>query len=117
MNEMLSWMAMAPMPKEEGAAGPGTFYYMVLMVLMMAIFWIVLIRPQRRREKERRDLVGGVKSGDRVVFSGGILGTVANVKENVLVIRIADKVKIEVSRGAVSHVLDKGEAPPESSEV
>ena len=110
-------LAMAPMPKEDGAGAPGNFYYVGLMVLMMAIFWVVLIRPQRRREQARKDMVGNIKSGDRVVFCGGILGTVANVKENVFVVKIADKVKIEVSRGAVSHVLDKGEAPPDPNQT
>ena len=113
LNEMGTMLAMAPMPNENGTEAPGNFYYLGLMVLMMAIFWVVLIRPQRRREQARKDLVSNIKSGDRVVFSGGILGTVANVKDNVFVIKIADKVKIEVSRGAVSHVLEKGEAPPD----
>ena len=116
MNEVISLVAMAPMPNDGGQNSPGNFYYVGLMILMMAIFWVVLIRPQKRREKERQNMVNAIKSGDRVVFCGGILGTVANVKENVFVIRIADKVKVEVSRGAVSHVLEKGEAPPDSGE-
>ena len=47
------------------------------------------------------------------MFGGGLLGTVTNVKDRTLVIRVADKVKIEASRGAVTHVLQKGEMPEE----
>ena len=52
-----------------------------------------------------------LKTGERVMFSGGILGTIANVKDNTFVIKIADKVKIEVARSAVTNVVPKGEKP------
>ena len=113
MTGIWNLVAMAPPPSNGSGESPGNFYYIGLMVLMMAIFYMILIRPQRRREQERRDLINNIKTGDRIVFSGGILGTVTNVKESTFVVRIAEKVKIEVSRGAVSTVLDKGEAPPE----
>jgi len=82
---------------------------MIPMLLIFGIFYFMLIRPQQRKEKQRRKLVDETKSGDRVMFSGGILGTVTNVKEHTFVVRIADNVKIEIARGAVSRVLDKGE--------
>ena len=117
MNGFWNLVAMAPPPNGDGGGdAPGNFYYIGMMVLMMAIFYMILIRPQRRREQERQNLIANIKSGDRVVFSGGILGTVANVKEKTFVVKIADKVKIEISRGAVSNVLAKGEAPPDSAE-
>lgn len=79
--------------------------------IMIAIFYFILIRPQQRREKERKALLAKVKTGDQVVFAGGLMGIVANVKDNVLSIKIADKVKIEVVRGAVTQVLEKGAEP------
>lgn len=103
---------MAPTPGGSGQQ-QSPMYYMVLMGLMMAVMYMILIRPQRRRDQERRGMIEKVKTGDRVLFAGGLIGTIANVKEKSFTIRIADKVKIEVSRGAVSHVLDKGEAPPD----
>jgi len=84
--------------------------------LMLVIFYFMLIKPQQRREKERQQLLGNIKSGDRVVFSGGIIGLVANVKEKTFIIKIADNVKIEVSRGAVTQILDKGEQPAEGEQ-
>lgn len=116
MSVFWNLMAMAPPPTDGGGDAPGNFYYIGLMVLMMAIFYMILIRPQRRREQDRQSMISNVKSGDRIVFSGGILGTISNVKENTFVVKVADKVKIEISRGAVSSVLEKGEAPPETPE-
>jgi preprotein translocase subunit YajC len=87
------------------------------MALFLGIFYIVLIKPQRRREKERRAMLENVKKGDRVLFSGGIIGLVTNVKEKTFSIRVADNVKLEVSRGAVSHVLEKGEMPEDPEQT
>jgi len=81
------------------------------LVLMIGIFYFMMIRPQQRREKERRALLAAVKSGDRVIFSGGMLGIVTNVKEKILIVKIADNVKVEVLRSAVSQVLGKDEEP------
>lgn len=110
MTTFLVQLAMAP-PATPAGEGPGAVYYIGLMGLFMAIFYMVLIRPQRRREKERRTMIENVKKGDRVLFCGGIIGMISNVKEKSFSIKVADNVKIEVSRGAVSHVLEKGEMP------
>lgn len=116
MSTWFDILAMAPMPAEGGGAG-GWVQPIGMMAIFMAIFYIVLIKPQRRREKERRDMIANIKTGDRVLFSGGIIGTVTNVKEKAFSIRIAEKVKIEVSRGAVSHVLEKGEIPEDPEQA
>jgi len=79
------------------------------MIIIFAIFYFMLIRPQQRKEKERRLLIDNIKSGERIMFSGGILGTVTNVKEGIFVVKIADNVKIEIARGAVVKVVEKGD--------
>ncbi len=104
------WLAMAA-PSGEGAQQQSPMFMFGWLAIMIAIFYFILIRPQQRKEKERKALLEAVKTGDRVMFGGGILGTVTNVKDKILTIKIADKVKIEVARGAVTQVLDKGEAP------
>jgi len=98
-------LAMAT-PKEGQGGGLSMF---VPMLFIFAIFYFMLIRPQQRKEKERKQMIANVKSGQRVMFSGGILGTVTNVKDKTFVIKIADNVKVEVLRGAVSQVIEKGE--------
>ncbi len=108
----LGFLAMmgAPQGGQGGTPQSGVFMF-VWLGLMVALFYFMLIRPQKRREKERQALLNAVKTGDRVLFAGGFLGTVANVKEKTLVVKIADGVKVEVVRSAVSQVLEKGEAP------
>lgn len=101
-----------------GATGGGQqqnpAFMVVWLVLMMGIFYVMLIRPQQRREKQRKALIAAVKTGDKIVFAGGLTGVVANTKEQLLTVKIADNVKIEVLRSSVNRVLDKGEKPSES---
>jgi preprotein translocase subunit YajC len=85
----------------------------MMLVLMLAMFYFLIIRPQQRREKERRAMLDAVKSGDRVVFGGGFMGIVTNVKDKTAIVRIADNVKVEVVRGAISQVLGKDDTPVE----
>ena len=101
----------APAAGGTGAAPQSSMFMFVWLGLMVALFYFMLIRPQKRREKERQALLNAVKTGDRVLFGGGFLGVVANVKEKTLVVKIADGVKVEIVRGAVSQVLDKGDEP------
>jgi len=108
MSSVLWLIAM--MGPKQGEGSPGDSFKMFIpMLIVFAIFYFMLLRPQQRKEKQRRKMIEEIKSGARVLFSGGIIGTVVNVKESTFVIKIADKVKIEVARGAVIRVLEKGE--------
>ncbi len=112
-------LAMMGAPAGGGAGGStqSSAFMFVWLGLMVALFYFMLIRPQKRREKERQALLGAVKTGDRVLFAGGLLGVVANVKEKTLIVKIADGVKVEIVRGAVSQVLDKGETPEQGAQA
>ncbi len=104
-----TFLAMAGGP---GGSGQGQQSPMVLigwLVIMAGLFYFMMIRPQQRKEKERKTLISQIKSGDRVIFGGGFVGMVANVKEQVFVIKIADNTKVEVIKGAVVRVLQKDE--------
>jgi preprotein translocase subunit YajC len=93
-----------------GATQQGSMLPMIgYMVIFFALFYFLMIRPQARREKERKKMIDEMKTGDRVLFCGGMLGTVTNVKDQVLIIKIADNVKVEVARGAVLRVLSADE--------
>jgi len=110
MDSISMILAMGPQPGQGGEAPSQTFFF-GWIAIMIAIFYVMIIRPQRRREKERQDLMKNIKTGDRVLFSGGIIGIVANVKEKTFTIKIGEKSKVEVLRGAVTQVLDKAELP------
>ena len=112
VNGILAMMGGQP----GGAQGASSLTTFMPMIIIFAIFYFMLIRPQQRKEKERRQMIDEIKSGARVMFSGGILGTVVNVKESTFTVKIADNVKIEIARGAVSKVLEKGEKAVEETE-
>lgn len=82
------------------------------MILIFAIFYFLLIRPQQKREKERRDMLSGLKEGDDIITIGGIYGRILNIKDDVITLEVGDKLKIKVTRSAIGTVLkkaDKGE--------
>ncbi|QHI70918.1 preprotein translocase subunit YajC [Tichowtungia aerotolerans] len=103
-------MAAAPAAEGGEAAGGGLLQFMPL-VFMVAIFYFIMIRPQQRREKERKAMIAAVKSGERVLLSSGIIGEVCTVKEKTLIVRIAENTKVEVLKSAVSQIIEKGETP------
>lgn len=112
---MQIWAMGSPQPgTQPQGMGLGAF---VPMILIFAIFYFMLIRPQQRREKERRAMIANLKAGDRVVFAGGILGVITNVKDNILTIKVADNVKLDVTRWSVTQLLNKDETPAETADV
>lgn len=83
---------------------PGIGGMLLPMVLMMVIFYFLLIRPQTKREKERKKMVEALKNGDSVVTRGGIVGSVQSVKNDTLTIRSLES-KFEVYKDAVERVI------------
>ena len=88
---------------------PGIGGILLPMVLMMVIFYFLLIRPQTKREKERKKMVEALKNGDSVVTRGGIVGSVQSVKNDTLTLRSLES-KFEVYKDAVERVItDRGD--------
>ena len=83
--------------------GPSWASYVPLIFIFVA-FYFLLIRPQMKARKEQDKLVNALKSGDDIVTTSGIFGTVTNVKEKTVTVRIADGVKIEILKSAVTSV-------------
>jgi preprotein translocase subunit YajC len=86
-------------------AGPNPLASFVPIILIFIIMYFVLLRPQMRRQKEQQRLVAALKTGDRVVTSAGIHGMITNVKETTVTVKVADNVKLEMEKSAVTHVL------------
>ena len=74
-------------------------------VFIFVIMYYVMLRPQMRRQKEQAKLVSALKTGDRVVTSSGIHGLISNVKDKTVIVKIADNVKIEMDKTAVTNVV------------
>ena len=75
----------------------------MMLVLMLAIFYFMLIRPENKRKKEAEQMRSSVKTGDKIITIGGIIGTVVHVKEDKIVIETsADQVRVELAKWAIS---------------
>lgn len=89
-----------------GAAKGGAQGYegLIMLVLMFAIFYFLLIRPQQKRAKQHRELVGALKPGDQIVTAGGLHGKVAAVEETIVTIEVATGVKLKMNRASITEV-------------
>ena len=90
-------------PPSGPGAGIGSFF--VPLIFIFIIMYFVMIRPQKKRQEQAQKLVASLRSGDRVVTNAGIHGLIANVKENTVLLKVADNVKIEIDKSAVTNVL------------
>ena len=79
------------------------------LLLIIVVMYFLMIRPQAKRQKEHRAMLEKLEKGDRILTAGGIVGTIAGIKENegLLIVKIAENVKIELSKNSVSQVLTK----------
>ena len=96
-------LAQAPAPSPTGA-GSGLIS-MLPFVFIFVIMYYVMLRPQMRRQKEQARLVASLKTGDRIVTASGIHGLISNVKEKTVIVKVADNVKLEMEKTAVTNVL------------
>ena len=87
------------------------FWFFVQLLALGVVFYFLLIRPQQKRAKEQAALVSSVKTGDKVIMTGGIHGIVANVKETTVLVKVSDNVKLEFDKAAIASVL---KAAPEA---
>lgn len=92
-----------------GGSGGGGFGFIFVILATFAIFYFILIRPQQKKQKDLQKTIEALKKGDRVMTNGGIFGTVSGFKDNIVILKIADEVKIEVLKTAVASVVAKKE--------
>jgi preprotein translocase subunit YajC len=72
------------------------------ILIVGVIFYLLIFMPMRKRQKKMESMIAEIKNGDRVITSSGIYGVVAGVKEKTFILKIADQVKIEVSKSAIA---------------
>ncbi|MBM6596130.1 preprotein translocase subunit YajC [Microvirga pudoricolor] len=94
-----------------GGGGMDIVLQLVPFILIFVIMWFLIIRPQQRRVREHQELIKNVRRGDTIVTSGGIVGKVTKVTENVadIEVEIAENVRVKIARSAISEVRSKGE--------
>jgi preprotein translocase subunit YajC len=99
--------------------GGGDFLIQIFpFILIFAIIYFLIIRPQQKRVKDHKLMIGGVRRGDTVVTSGGIVGKVTRVFDDSdeILVEIADGVRVKVVRGTLSDVRSKSEPVPAAGE-
>ena len=84
--------------------GLGALQGLLPMLLIIGVFYVLLIRPQQKRQKELQQTIAQLKTGDRVVTTGGIIGTITTVRDTSFLIRSADKSILEIARSAVAGI-------------
>jgi len=94
----------APSTPAPGGAG-GFMNLLPIWFFIIVIMYFVLVRPQKKRQQQQQRLITSLKTGDRVVTNAGIHGLIANVKETTVIVKVADNVKIEMEKSAVTNVL------------
>ena len=95
--------------QDAGAAASGSGWMQLLpLVLIFVVFYFLLIRPQTKRAKEHKEMVGKLQSGDEVVTTGGLLGRIGEVGDNFVSLEVADGVKIKVQKFQVAQLMPKG---------
>jgi preprotein translocase subunit YajC len=95
----------------QAGGAPAAFDFVSLMplVLIFVVFYFLLIRPQQKKMRQHREMIASLKRGDKILTSGGIIGTIVKVEEEegVLLVEIAKDVRVRVARATVSDLIGK----------
>jgi preprotein translocase subunit YajC len=87
-----------------GAGSQSMLPTVIMIASMLAIFYFLLLRPQQKQKQDRERMLASIKRGDRVVTTSGLHGTVTNLTEHTVTLRVADQVKLEFDRGSIGRV-------------
>lgn len=82
---------------------------LLYIVGLFAILYFLMIRPQQQRQKKHQEMIKNLKTNDRIITIGGIYGTIVKIQENSLILALADNVRIELLKSAISQVISKDE--------
>jgi preprotein translocase subunit YajC len=90
-------------PPAEGQGGGGFDWTIIIfLVLIFAIFYFLMIRPQRKRAKEQRELMAALQKGDKVITTGGVYGVIDSLSEDSVVIKLESGATMRVARGSIA---------------
>ncbi len=95
-------LLLSPSPGQSPIAG------LIPVVAMVLIFYFLLIAPVRKRQKKHDEMITNLKNGTRIITNGGIIGTVVGIQDDTLRLKIADQVKIEITKQSVASLADDG---------
>ena len=113
----LSGLTLAQSVPSQSAGGGDFFGGIFPMVVIFVIFYIFLIVPQQKKAKEHQKMLNELKKGDRVLLSGGIYGSIANVRGDIADVKISDSVTVEVAKHSISSVIPQSDGKSTTTNV
>src|ERR1700748_2247942 len=90
--------------QQGGGLGSALGSPLIMMVIVMGIFYVMLILPQQRQRKKVQEMLGALKTGDKVITNGGIYGTINGMDGDTVILKIAEQTKIRIARSAITQV-------------
>jgi preprotein translocase subunit YajC len=117
MTRIFSFLPMMlPTPESgtAGAQGAGSSSFLMTLLMfvpIILIFYFLVIRPQNKKQKDAQKMLSSLKKNDKVVMIGGERGYIVGVKDDTVILKVDDNVKIEYNKSAVSQVLERKEEP------
>ena len=110
---IMTWMQLAPLaadaPAKTATRGSPMTQSLLFIFVMFFILYFLMIRPQRKRQRERADMISGVSKGDHVITTGGIRGVITLVRDHEVIVKVDDNVKLTLLKSGVARVVaDKG---------
>lgn len=111
MNEILTYFPLL----QEGAPGGQLLTMILPFGLIILVFYFLIIRPQNKKQKDTKQMLAAVKKNDKVVTIGGIRGVIVSVKDDTVIVKVDDTVKLEISKSAIATVLSGKESSSNSS--
>lgn len=106
---MTTWMIAAEGQQPDGLFGGGGMQLIFLMGAMFLIMYLLVFRPQKRKESERKAMIAAVKKNDRILTTGGIVGVVTATRDLDVTMRVDDDVHLRIHRNYIASVLGKDE--------
>ena len=93
---------------QTGTGGGSSLFSLLPLALIFVLFYFLLIRPQQKRAKQHKNMLGAMKVGDEVATNGGLLGRVTDLDENRVTLSVANGVNVQVQRHAIAQMIPKG---------
>ena len=94
-----------PIAQTAAPSGGGLSQFLPIILLFIGM-WFLIIAPQRKKQKAHDKMITELKTGDAIITSGGIFGSITNVKDDRFVVRVADNVKIELTKQSIGSKID-----------
>ncbi|NLG18051.1 MAG: preprotein translocase subunit YajC [Fibrobacter sp.] len=96
--------------------GGGFGSILPMMILMFVIIYFLMIRPEQKKQKQRLEMLKNIKKGDKILTASGMIGTVGNIKDNTVMVKIAENTVVEFTKSAITTVITDEKAVEKAEE-